>query len=325
MSGKVLVVGGRGFFGRLLVEELLRETDADVVVGGRRAEGFKEGERLTFARVDLSDSGRVAQAVAGMDAAVCAAGPFQGLPMSLPRACLAQDVPYLDLADDRGFVGRARALAKPGGPTFFPGCSTSPALSAALAAVAGAARPLRVTLAVGNAVGRQEAVFASLLASVGAPVRLRGREAVGWTEPRVFPFPPPVGPRTGWLVDVADHDLLPEAEFRVAPEFSLMGGALRTFGRVLGASGLSLAASALSGFGHDWGALGVEGARRVSLVADHGGPRMAVMPVVIMLRRILAKTAPRGLVSLDDWLPRAELEVEAARRGFRLVVEDHGR
>lgn len=329
MSRRVLVVGGLGFFGRLLVEELLRETRAHVVIGGRRSKGFEafraeRRERLSFVSVDLNVPGQAAQAVVGMDVAVCAAGPFQDLPLTLPHACLAHDVPYLDLADDRSFVARARALAKPAGPTFFPGCSTSPALSAALAAIAGGAPTMRVTLAVGNAVGRQEAVFASLLSSVGAPLQLKTRAAVGWTEPRVVTFPPPVGPRTGWLVDVADCE---SAEFRIAPEFAWQGGVLAALGRAGDLrpwkKALCVAAGAFSGFGHDWGALLVEGARRVSLIADRNGPTMAVMPAAVMVRRILAKEAPRGLVPLVDWLPRAELEMECGRRGFRLVVEEH--
>lgn len=356
MSGRVLVVGGLGFFGRLLVAELLRETEARVVVGGRRRADFEAfrgacagGERLSFTPVDLRRTEDAAAAVAGADLAVCAAGPSQGLPPTLAQACLGADVPYLDLADDRAFVARARALARPEGPTFFPGCSTSPALTAALTAVAVAGRgpvdTIRVALAAGNAARRQEATIASLLESVGAPLRLRAgagwRETAGWTEPAVFAFPPPIGPRTGRLVDVADHDLLPalfgaqSAEFRVAPEFAPLGGVLAALGGLrrrglLGdlrrwTSAFRLGLAALSGLGHEWGALGVEAGRRVWLVADHEAPAMAVLPAVVMARRILAGAAPRGLVPLADWLPRAELERECARRGWRLVVEEDAR
>lgn len=349
MSARILLVGGLGYFGRLLTAELLRDTDADIALGGRSGRGFDRfqasygalGGRLRFAAVDLADPGAVAAALAGADLAVCAAGPTQDLPLTLAEACQRADVPYLDLADDRAFVARARALARPDGPTFFPGCSTSPALSAALTAVALAGRPwagtVRVCLAAGNAACRQEATIASLLASVGAPLKLRDgagwRETRGWTEPARFAFPPPVGPRTGRLVDVADHDLLPalfgaaSAEFRVAPEFAPLGAALAALGAGGGlrrfAGPLRLALAALSGLGGDWGALGVAAGRRVCLVADSAGPTMAVMPAAVMARRILAGGAPRGLVALERWLPRTELERECARRGFRLVVEDH--
>lgn len=346
MRARILVVGGLGFFGRLLVSELLRDTDADVVIGGRKAGAFagfqagtRDGHRLSFVSVDLAKPDAVAAALSGIDLAICAAGPYQGLPLSLPEACLRADVPYLDLADDRRFVARARALARPDGPAFFPGCSTSPALSAALTAIAVAGGEpvdsIRVCLAAGNAACRQEATIVSLLSSVGAPLTLRDatgwRETSGWTEPERFAFPPPIGPRTGRLVDVADHDLLPElfharsAQFRVAPEYAFLGGALAALSglgprRLAGPLRLGLAA--LSGLGHDWGALGVEAGRRVTLLADAGGPAMAVMPAAVMARRILAGGAPRGLVPLESWLPRAELERESARRGFRLVVEE---
>lgn len=348
MSARILVVGGLGSFGRLLTAELLRDTDADIVIGGRDGRAFTgfsaslddDGKRLGFVPVDLAEPDAVAAALTGATLAICAAGPTQDLPLTLAEACLRADIPYLDLADDRAFVAKARALARPDGPTFFPGCSTSPALSAALAAVALEGRAwagtVQVCLAAGNAACRQEATIASLLASVGAPLKLRQgagwRESRGWTEPVSFVFPPPVGPRTGRLVDVADHDLLPElfgadsAEFRVAPEFALLGDALAALGAAGGlrrfTGPLRLALAALSGLGSDWGALGVAAGRRVCLVADSAGPTMAVMPAAVMARRILAGDAPRGLVALERWLPRAELESECARRGFRLVVEE---
>lgn len=350
MSARILLVGGLGYFGRLLTAELLRDTEADIVIGGRKSHAFaelrascyEEGARLRFVPVDLAKPDTVAAALSGANLAICAAGPFQDLPLTLAEACLRADIPYLDLADDRAFVANARALARPDGPAFFPGCSTSPALSAALAAVALAGRPsvgtVHVCLAAGNAACRQAATIDSLLASVGAPLRLRNgagwREARGWTEPARFTFPPPVGPRTGRLVDVADHDLLPElfgassTEFRVAPEFAPLGAALAALGAAGGlrrfSGPLRLALGALSRLGHDWGALGVSAGRRVSLIADSAGPTIAVMPASIMTRRILAGGASRGLVALEQWLPRAELEGECARRGFRLVVEEHG-
>lgn len=348
MRARILLVGGLGYFGRLLTAELLRDTDADIVIGGRAARAFAEfrasfnadGDRLRFITVDLANHDAVAAALSGANLAICAAGPYQNLPLALAEACLSADIPYLDLADDRAFVARARALARPDGPPFFPGCSTSPALSAALTAVALEGRPpvgtIHVCLAAGNAACRQDATIASLLASVGAPIKLRDgagwRETRGWTEPARFAFPPPVGPRTGRLVDVADHDLLPElfgapsTEFRVAPEFASLGAVLAAAGAAGGLRRFSgpvrLALAALSGLGHDWGALGVSARRRVSLIADSAGPTMAVMPATIMARRILAGDAPRGLVPLERWLPRVEFESECARRGFKLVVEE---
>ena len=40
--------------------------------------------------------------------AVCAAGPYQGMPLTLLESCVAHGVPYIDLADDRGFFLAAR-------------------------------------------------------------------------------------------------------------------------------------------------------------------------------------------------------------------------
>ena len=79
--------------------------------------------------------------------------------------------------------------------------------------------------------------------------------------------------------------------------------------------------------GHDWGGVGVEvvgrnGRHRVSVVADSGGQRIAVMPASVMTALLLSGSQHRGLVSPADWLTREELTEECSKRGFRLIVEE---
>ena len=61
---------------------------------------------------------------------IVAAGPFQGMPLTVLRACIAERVPYVDVADDRDFVRRAYALvethAPPHGMLALIGCSVVP-------------------------------------------------------------------------------------------------------------------------------------------------------------------------------------------------------
>src|SRR5713226_6872429 len=109
MPGKKVLVLGAGYFGRLLIDDLLHYVDCDLIVASRRA--FRSA-RFETAVADLWDPLSLESVLAGVKIAICAAGPFQGLPTSLPDLCLKHRVHYIDLADDRSFVRKVRLLAR---------------------------------------------------------------------------------------------------------------------------------------------------------------------------------------------------------------------
>ena len=115
-SARILVVGASGYFGSLLVEDLLRHTDANVWVGARGLDGTEKllrrfgpglSQRLTPCVCDLTQPASVEAVVPQVQVAVCAAGPYQSLPLTLLESCVKHGVPYIDLADDRGFFVKA--------------------------------------------------------------------------------------------------------------------------------------------------------------------------------------------------------------------------
>ncbi len=335
------MVGARGYFGSLLVEELRSLTPLQVVAADRRL-------------LDLDRPATIGPALEGVSAAICAAGPFQRLPLSLLEACLERGIHYLDLADDRGFVRRARQVVEARSratalPAVGTGWSAVPALSALLTRLASPdldkVEAVRVQLAPGNKSPRRHATIAALLSSVGRRFTVwregAWREVRGWSEPRPFDFPSPIGRRMGYLVDVPDLELFPglfgcrTVEFRVGSELGFLNHGLA----ILGAAGRDLspwsplvrrAAAAFGFLGHDWGAVGVEvegtiggrpSIRRASIVAAERGQRIPVMPAVATVSRLLCEDARHsGLLPLDTWLTRDELEQECARRGYRLEV-----
>jgi len=365
---RFLVVGARGYFGSLLVEDLLRHTDADVWAAGRGRGGMAKllrrlgpglSARLTPCVCDLAQPASLEALVPQVRAALCAAGPYQGLPLTLLEACVRHGVPYLDLADDRGFFVKARDWVARQDQARLPavcvGWSAVPALSGLLArmAVEGMERvdALFVQIAPGNRSPRNPGTVASLFASLGKPCRLwregEWREVPGWSEPRTFPFPLPVGPRRGYLVDVPDHEIFPalfharRVEFRVAAELSILNhgaSALAWLSRRLAirwapfARWLTPAMAVLGFLGHDWGAVGVEASgvvaglpvrRQACVVAGSSGQRIPVLPATVMAARLLSgETRETGLVPVDRWLSRAELAVECAKRGLDLTVRD---
>ena len=106
MTDPVLVVGGQGFFGRALVDDLLEQTEARIVVAGRRRRTPLRHPRLSWRTFDLTQPGPLE----GHAAVVCCAGPYQGMPTTLVEAAARASVPYVDLADARDFIIRARKV-----------------------------------------------------------------------------------------------------------------------------------------------------------------------------------------------------------------------
>lgn len=344
-SGKVLVIGGRGYFGQLLIDDLLRNTDCELTVSSRNR--FRSNRYDTLI-ADLRDPDSLKRVVTGMDVVICTAGPFQGLPSTPAELCVSRGIHYIDLADDRGFVRRVRSLVSQPescANAVCTGWSTVPALSGLLAGIASegmqSLHSIYIHLAPGNRGARQTGTIASLLHSVGQSFVVwrdgKPQSVVGWSDPGDFVFPPPVGKRRGYLVDVPDHEIFPKlfaadtVEFRVGSEFRILNHCLSLLRRTrlnwASWSGLFERALALSSWvGHDWGAVGVEVSgpvsRRAYVIADSHAGRIAVMPASVMAAILLAGAPHRGLVSYKDWMSREQLRAECEKRGFRFLVED---
>ncbi|MCB8819059.1 DUF4166 domain-containing protein [Microvirga rosea] len=228
MISRILVVGGKGVFGRRLVEGLLATTDVEVIVGGRTVDANDPLVREWQSRYGMR---RVSVAIVDREAAdetlrrlvpfcvVDAAGPFQGGEPRLARAAIAAGCRYLDLADARDFVASFAALdelARKSGVLAVTGASSTPALSgAALAAmVAGWAQvdDIEIAISPGNRAPRGRSVIEAILAYVGQPVRL-WKDACwtrkpGWGD-LVRREMPGLGRRWLSLCETPDLDLLP--------------------------------------------------------------------------------------------------------------------
>lgn len=366
---RVLVVGGAGYFGSLLVQDLLNFSQCHIVVGGRdliratafcHSQGSASSDRLTPVEIDLHRSESIEPALADVQVAICAAGPFQKLSTTLVEKCLIRGIPYVDLADDRNYVRAVTQLVQQRTACTLPavctGWSAVPALSGVLARIAAetmaSIESIHIQIAPGNRAPRSTGTVASLLASVGGwfTVWHKGdwRKVKGWSEPRLFEFQKPIGRRAGYLVDVPDYDIFPAlfsspvVEFRVGSELAIFNKALSflswlskkdwvrdwtSWAKVF-QRGMSI-----SGFlGHDSGAVGVEVVgvdrtgnrikRQVCVIAEHFGQRIPAMPASIMTQLLLSgDTTYHGLIPVDGWMSRHALEMECTRRGFRLTDE----
>jgi len=342
---KILVIGGGGYFGQLLIEDLARNVHCEIVIGSRRQVRVNRFETVV---ADLLNPASLKIALNGVNIAICTAGPFQRLPAHLLELCLQRGIHYIDIADDREFVQRVRSLAAAKNDRAIAVCSawsTVSALSGLLVRIAtkrmSSVPSIYIHMAPGNRGARRNATIASLLYSVGQPFTvLHGgswQRVQGWSEPRDFAFPSPIGVRKGYLVDVPDHDLIPQSlnaetvEFRAGSELKLLNASLGLIARtkrswVTWSSTFQRLAALLSWIGHDSGGIGVEitGSvrRRASIVAKSRGERIAVMPASVMAAALVAGSEHHGLVSHYDWLTPEQLQSECERRDFRLVVED---
>jgi saccharopine dehydrogenase-like NADP-dependent oxidoreductase len=364
----VLVIGAGGYFGRLLVEELLQFCQCRIILAQRNVNALQTmrqswtdawKERTEVEPVDLNDRTNLDSVVACSHIAVCSAGPFQDLSNGLLDACLANNVNYIDLSDDRLFVLNSMAIcnqfATRTPPVVASGWSAVPALGALLARLASdemeRIERIRIQIAPGNRAPRGYATVASLLDSLGKQFTIwRDHEWVtvtGWSEPVEFAFPQPVGRRIGSLVDVPDLTLFPSlfdastVEFRVGAEFRLFNYActvlaqMRKRGMVKSwksqAESMQKLMSLFGSLGHDSGAVGVECkgtskgktvTQKACIIADNSGHHIPVMAASVLCEKLLREEKQfHGLPPLADWLTREELETECKRRGYRLIVE----
>ncbi|MCW3837046.1 DUF4166 domain-containing protein [Sphingomonas canadensis] len=226
---RILLIGGYGGFGARLARRLAGRGHR-VIVAGRsmeRAAAFSAtlpgAEPLV---ADRTNGIGLAMARERPDLVIDAAGPFQGSGHTVPEACIAMRIPYLDLADARDFVCGIGALdkdARRAGVPVISGASSVPALSGAVVRelAAGMARVDRVEMAISasNRASAGPSVAAAILSYVGRPVKLwRGRRWAtgwGWQEMRRQDFLLPDGTglrgRLTGIADVPDHAILPEA------------------------------------------------------------------------------------------------------------------
>ncbi|MCG3268906.1 SDR family oxidoreductase [Yoonia sp. I 8.24] len=328
---RIVVLGGYGVFGAKLVDLLTRDGH-DVVVAGRSLEKATQlAAQFGATPLVVDRAGDLAPLWAATpDAVVDAAGPFHAYgddPYAFARACIAQGVHYLDLADDPAFCAGITALdaeAKAAGVFALSGVSSVPAISsAAVAALADGAQIDTISTAIlpGNRAPRGRSVVASILHQCGVDfdVPIDGAKVPmrSWSRPAKFDIGQGIV-RPGWMIEVPDHRLFADAFgarsvlFRAGLELGVMNWALALFSWLRGfwrfpipgwlVSLLLWFAKLLYGFGTDEGGMSVAVTvqtddgwkRRIwRLVATDGeGPFIPAVAARVVLRDIDA--IPQG-------------------------------
>lgn len=356
---RILVIGGYGGFGARLSRRLLG-AGHEVLVAGRsfeRASAFCTG--LAGAEpvaADRTNGIGMVLARERPDLVIDAAGPFQGSGTTVPEACIAMRIPYLDLADARDFVTGVGALDK-GAAVAVPiisGASSLPALSGAvvrkLAEGLDQVERVDIALSASNRAVAGPAVAAAILSYVGRPVRLwRGRRwigATGWQALRRVRFMVDgMAPLHRWvaLAEVPDLSLMPDAlpgrpavTFHAGTEFGLhmlglwlmswpvrwgwigsLGGTARWMHKLQTLTGRG---------GSDRSAMtvtltGSGIARRWTLIAERGdGPEIPTLAAELLAEDILSGKVPPGARDASGLLTLDRFEPLFARLAIRTEV-----
>ena len=140
MTGKVLILGGYGNFGKRIAAALIRHR-VPVIIAGRsraKAEALARSFATLFAEFAAFDvASDLSTQLERLNPAVVVntCGPFQTSNYDAARLCIAHSIHYIDLADGRDFVTGITALneiAQQKGVTAISGASTVPGLSSAV-------------------------------------------------------------------------------------------------------------------------------------------------------------------------------------------------
>jgi hypothetical protein len=249
MGKRILVLGGYGVFGSRISQAIARIPAAECVIGGPHPQKAAPylNENITAVTVNVRDAASLRRALDGVFAVVNAAGPFQARDYAVAEACAASGIHYVDLAEARSFVegiGRLNRRAQQHNCLLVSGTGLSPTISSLLVEMLlpdfDHISEIHTAVSIGNRSPRGEASVRSVLACVGAAIRLkergRWRYAYGWSEPRTVHFPAPVGRRRVYLCDVPDLDIFPArygaqtVTFRAGLELSLGNGSLALLG-----------------------------------------------------------------------------------------------
>jgi hypothetical protein len=322
---RVIVFGGLGHFGGTIIAELSKFGIRSVAAARRAPAEI---------RCDAENPISIRQNIRPGDLVIDAAGPFHWRSMALIETAIELGCDVIDINDNLCYAEQVVALEariRHSGIRVVTSASTVSAVAAAVIHESKIADPIRLhaflapaTRHTANAGSAQ-----SLLRIVGQPIQIwhdgRLQFATGWTEPRTFEMPPPLGRISARLYESADAFLLPrqwptlqdvamyvDSNVRGVNTLLTLASHSAPIRRALTA-GVRVGVRAARWLGAKAGGVGYEIAStdgrvvQYSLIANEQGYLTAVAPAILAARAIVGDTFPHvGLVP-----PTAVCEPEA--------------
>jgi len=340
---RVVVLGGRGFFGGAAAERLRADGIRPLLASRHR------GAEL---RLDVESRASVKAALRPGDVVLDAAGPFQKRTTALVEAALETGFDVVDISDSLGYAERVsdlRLRIEAAGIRVLTSCSSISAVSAAAIRLSGVAQPARVSLVLlpATRATARGGTASSLLESVGRPIRVlrdgRLAERAGWRESRALRWPATGRRVRGYACESADALHLPplwpslrRVDFYVdarVPGLNLalsLAARSEPVRRVIAAL-MPLGVILCRLFGSKGGGIlyEIEGPDRavvsVALLAPRRSYLIAVAPAVLAARAMAqGRFTATGLVPPDRQVDARELVDYLGRLGVDLVTIRHG-
>lgn len=353
----VMVIGGAGFYGRYVVDDLLKFTGANVLIVGRNPPSSSHlPARVQFAACDMNNFDALKKLMANCQIVIHCAGPFQTIPLNPLKVALQLGIDYIDLAEPRIYLRAVRDLKttiQSAKVAVLSGLSVSPAMEALFLEMFRSRfeklHSIRTFAAPDTRKHRGPAMFETMLYGVGRPFSQpsegASRVVHGWTEGEWAIFPPPIGRRLTYLVlEMADLDLLPElfevqtVEFKAGTEWDFLNRLLGLAARIrvqFGWPDWEKFISFIRAFSWLIGRIGmdeggvifeVRGKRdsnlqtdRIAVIAQKDGGLIPSVLAGIAAQRLLdGRIAKAGLIPLQSWIKSEDLIVELERRGLEI-------
>jgi hypothetical protein len=223
LTGKVLILGGYGNFGKRIAMALIRHNVPVIIAGRSREKAEILAKMLGSSLAETAIFDVTSDLSAQLEALrptviVNTCGPFQTSNYDVARACIAHGVYYIDLADGRDFVTGIIALdaeAKARGVAVISGASTVPGLSSAVIEYYRQEFSTIDSMIYGISPGQQAerglATTQGILTYVGKPLKPfagAAKPIYGWQDVYRQEYP---GLGKRWMAncDIPDLDLLP--------------------------------------------------------------------------------------------------------------------
>ena len=333
---RIVVVGGRGFFGATAVDRLRKDGAAPLVASRRPGADLQ---------LDPESANSIDAALRPGDVVIDAAGPFQARTLRLLDVALRLKVDVIDISDSMSFtvgVLERRDAIGAAGIRVLTACSSMSAVVATLVRMTDVPEPIRVSVFLSPATRftATAGTAGSLQRSLGRRITiLRGGSlvtTVGWRRSRRVRMPPPLGWRRGYLVETVDAITLPMIwpslrDVDLWVHAGLFGPLLALAAQVPAvlpavARLQQRALPLVRRVGPAAGGLAVivEDARGeprgYALVASAGSYVAAVAPAVLAARAIAEdRFAERGLIPPDRHVPAGVLLVYLESAGLRCL------
>ncbi len=138
---KIVSLGGAGIMGMELLRQLIKRSDAEIVVADANVKALKKctqefGNRIKAIEIDVNDNDALVKLLKGASIAVSTIGPFYKIGTRVVKACIDAGVNFLDIDDDFDSTRDSLELdeyARKAGVIAVKGCGASPGITNILA------------------------------------------------------------------------------------------------------------------------------------------------------------------------------------------------